>query len=114
MNTQIATPPFAGAGEAAAITAAIIWAVTICVYRHFGRGLPAAALNLYKILVALGCVAAVILVEQPTWPTNPNTWLWLLLSGVVGLVLSDTAFFVSLQNLRAGVASAMQIGRAHV
>ena len=39
-------PPFHGAGEAAALAAALVWAGSVTVYRGWGRPVPPAALNL--------------------------------------------------------------------
>ncbi|HMP03854.1 MAG TPA: DMT family transporter [Gemmatales bacterium] len=107
------TPPFPYAGEVATLTAAVIWACTLSIYRLHGRGVSAVTLNWFKNTVALffiGLLAAGrwIAGDGLTWPQTDGMWSWLVLSGVVGFVVSDTALFAGLRRVGAQLTSALQ------
>jgi len=98
-------PPFYRAGEIASLSAALIWAGSITAYRRWGRDVPPHTLNLFKSFVATVCLSLSILLLRPPVPSDPVVWLQLILSGVVGLAIGDTAFFASLRRLGAQAAS---------
>lgn len=109
--------PFAG--KLAALAASLIWSCSISLYKAHGQGVPAQTLNLYKLSVALvgfGIILGTMHVMH--WhgsleaaPHFPGSWkksFWLMASGVIGLTLGDTFFFVSIKHLGAALASALQ------
>jgi drug/metabolite transporter (DMT)-like permease len=102
-----ALPPFPLAGEAAALAAALIWAFTVCIYRHYGMHIPPRLLNFFKCSVAAACFAGAVAALRPETPARASTWLMLALSGVIGLAVGDTAFFAALPRLGAQVTSAI-------
>ena len=101
-------PPFAFAGELAALGAALTWSISISMYSHFGGGMRAHTLNLYKNIVALVALLAFVAFAKPQAPSDPTCLLWLALSGVIGLSIGDSAFFSSLKRLGAQMTAAMQ------
>lgn len=107
------------AGKLAALLASLIWSCSISIYKVHGQGVPAQTLNLYKLVVALTGFTAIYLgLHVHAWmydpikaPIFPVTWEksgWLMLSGVIGLTLGDTLFFVSIRRLGAALTSAIQ------
>jgi drug/metabolite transporter (DMT)-like permease len=90
----------AGQGELAALSAAVIWAVASVVYTGVGRHMSPALLNLAKGLVAVGLLGLSLglrglgpdsVAQLPGWSVG-----LLLLSGVIGIGLGDTAYFYGL------------------
>ncbi|HNR98928.1 MAG TPA: EamA family transporter [Planctomycetota bacterium] len=98
-------PPFPLAGEAAALAAAFIWALTVCVYKRWGAGIPPQLLNYFKCAVAAACFAAAAAALRPAPPADAWDWVLLALSGAVGLAIGDTAFFAALARLGAQATS---------
>lgn len=104
------TPPFPLFGELLALGSALGWAVAVVLFklaaetRSDGRpGLGPVALNTFKNTVALVFLPpTMLLAGQSLWP-DP-TWAdvgWLLLSGWLGMGLSDTFFLMALNRLGA-------------
>ncbi|HQR09254.1 MAG TPA: DMT family transporter [Gemmatales bacterium] len=107
------------AGKLAALAASLIWSCSISLYKAHGQGVPAQTLNLYKLSVALVGFSLILgVMHLMHWhgsleaaPHFPGTWqksFWLIASGVIGLTLGDTFFFVSIKHLGAALASALQ------
>jgi len=87
-------------GELAALTAACFWAVASVLYSRAGANVPPIVLNLIKGLVATALLLLTILLGGQLLPeVDLNTVGLLLVSGMVGIGLGDTAFFTTLQNL---------------
>jgi len=106
-------PPFPYAGELATLAAAVIWACTLSVYRRYARGLSAVLLNWFKNTVALVfliCCLALRWLDGMPPAALPGSEVigWLLLSGLIGFVISDTALFAGLRRVGAQLTSALQ------
>ena len=101
-----ATPPFPYAGELAALAAALLWACSITIFRRFGKGTAPMSLNLFKCAVAVGLLGMAAAVLRPPWPQSAAVPALLVLSGVIGLAVGDTAFFAALSRLGAQPTSA--------
>ncbi|APR85706.1 Hypothetical protein A7982_11055 [Minicystis rosea] len=84
-------------GEAAALGAAVCWAVGSHLFGRIGRGgdVPAGALNLGKCATAVVMFGVTGLVTSgKVMPSPPKQALpWLVASGVVGLAMGDSAYF---------------------
>ncbi|MEM1353864.1 MAG: DMT family transporter [Planctomycetota bacterium] len=89
-------------GLLAALLAAVVWSMSTVLYKKAGRVVPPVELNLVKGVVAgllLGLLLAVTgdgSAWQAAWPMS-----LLLVSGVIGLGIGDTAFFAALNRLGA-------------
>lgn len=88
-------------GEIAALMAAFCWAIATVLYRRAGLSISPMLLNLYKgiiatvfLVVGLWCVGSwlPVSVEEPAL-------VILILSGVIGIGIGDTAFFAALNGL---------------
>ena len=91
-----------GIGEAAALSAAALWAFSSLLYTKVN--LTAWGLNFAKIVVAsmilLVQLAIVSRFNDQAMFTAPDWAFWLLgISGLIGLVIGDTCYFRSLQIL---------------
>jgi len=85
------------AGELAALGGAFLWAVASVIYTRVGRAVAPAEMNLLKNLVAMAMLGLTLLLVGQALPaaSGPAVGL-MLLSGVVGIGLGDTAYFETL------------------
>jgi drug/metabolite transporter (DMT)-like permease len=90
-------------GEAAALAAAACWAVGSHLFGRVGRAgeVPPGALNLAKCVTATAMFAATgLAVLGRAHPVVPSASLpWLLVSGVIGLALGDSAYFAAMATI---------------
>ncbi|WP_462171170.1 DMT family transporter [Pseudoalteromonas xiamenensis] len=87
-------------GELVALIAAFSWAFSSYLYKQFSHQLSAFELNVSKGVLASLLMLGVILVTQDmALPSQPQTWLWLILSGVIGIAVGDSAYFAALKLL---------------
>ena len=89
-------------GESAALSAALLWAVSSVVYGHLGLKIPPLQLNLYKGIIAIAFIVLTLTIQQAT--LTDISWYTiglLFLSGIVGIGLGDTAYFAALNSLGA-------------
>lgn len=89
-------------GELAALSAAFLWAIASVVYSRLGRQIPPLELNLFKGLIAIAFLVFTLLLQGQLLPEiNPTALTLLLLSGVLGIGLGDTAYFAAINCLGA-------------
>ncbi|WP_017317487.1 DMT family transporter [Mastigocladopsis repens] len=89
-------------GEIAALAAACLWAVASLIYGRLGERIPPLQLNLIKGIVAIAFLLLTILISGELVPNiAPLSLCLLLLSGVVGIGLGDTAFLAAINSLGA-------------
>lgn len=91
-------------GEIAALTAAALWAVSTIIWtRQMSVSWPQ-AMNLFKTGLCLPLFAGALLVARPHDPlagvSAPSAGI-LLVSGMVGMSLGDTAYFAALSRIGA-------------
>lgn len=95
------------AGEIFALTAPVCWSFAVILFRRTGQVVPPLALNLFKNLLAallfLGTLAA--LGQELFRPVPHSDYVKLLVSGVIGIGISDVLFFMTLNRLGAGLQS---------
>ena len=94
-------------GEILAIVSGLVWAVAVILYRVSGRTVHPLGLNLFKNVLALVfMVPTMIIFGLPFFPAVPAKTLGLLLlSGFLGIAVSDTLFFYSLNLLGASIVA---------
>jgi drug/metabolite transporter (DMT)-like permease len=98
---------FAHQGELLALTAALFWAVAVILFRITGRSVRPLSLNLFKctFCIVLFLITSWVL-REPLLPDLPaRIYGIMLLSGLVGIGVSDTLFFASLNRLGAGFSA---------
>lgn len=89
-------------GAGSALLSALLWAVAAILFAHIGRTLNAKALNLGKGIVALICLSSILLTTQLPDFHPPEFW-YLALSGLLGITIGDTLYFLTLQRLGAKI-----------
>lgn len=98
---------FRSFGEVLAIASGLVWAVAVILYKVSGRNVHPLGLNLFKNVLALVFMVPTMLVlGKPLFPaTAPGSIGLLLLSGFLGIAVSDTLFFYSLNRLGASIVA---------
>ena len=91
-------------GEIFALAAPICWAFAVILFRKTGEVVPPLALNLFKNFLALALfVGTLFVIGQDLFrPVPGREYVLLLVSGAIGIGLSDTLFFMTLNRLGAG------------
>ena len=94
-------------GEILAVGSALAWAVAVILFRVSGRRIHPIGLNLAKTVLALiAMVPTLLVLGEPLTPAVPfSTTGLLLLSGVLGIAVSDTLFFSALNRLGASLTA---------
>lgn len=86
-------------GEIAALATAFFFALTALIFTSTGRSVGSQVTNRMRLLFALFylIVLNLILFRQPLpFSAGSSRWLWLSLSGIIGLSLGDAFLFQSL------------------
>jgi len=94
-------------GETLATATAITWAFAVILFKRSGERVHPIALNTYKnVLSGLLFIPTIYLFEQSLFYPAPMSDYWLLfISGALGIGISDTFFFKSLNLLGAGMTA---------
>ena len=92
-------------GEMFALTTAVVWAVAVILFKRSGESVHPIALNLFKnVLSAALFVPTLWLVGSRIFEPLPARDYWiLLLSGALGIGISDTFLFMGLNALGASL-----------
>lgn len=83
-------------GELAALATSVLWSFTSIQFTLAGRRVSSPVVNRTRLLAAVCYLSlAHLALTGQVWPlgAEPQRWLWLGLSGIVGLVLGDAALF---------------------
>lgn len=89
-------------GELAALSAALLWAISSVVYSRLGLKIPPLQLNLYKGIIAIAFILITLSIQGTAFTNlSASTIALLSLSGVIGIGLGDTAYFSALNSLGA-------------
>jgi len=91
-------------GETVALAAAVVWALAVIFFKKSGESVHPIGLNLFKnvLAAALFVPTAWIFGETLFRPVPAEEYIMLLISGALGIGISDTLFFKSLNILGAG------------
>ncbi|MEZ4269877.1 MAG: DMT family transporter [Myxococcota bacterium] len=95
-------------GALFALGAALTWAVAVILFKRSGESMSPWTLNMQKSLVALLCFMASLPFVDEVATFTGREFAVLLLSGVLGISLADTLFFVSLNALGASRAAVVE------
>ena len=89
-------------GESAALSAAILWAISSVIYSRLGLKISPLQLNLYKGIIAIALIAITLLIQGTALINlSTSTVILLTISGMIGIGLGDTAYFSALNSLGA-------------
>ncbi len=97
-------------GEIAALSAAGLWAFATLMFGRLGKQLSPLVLNLIKGSMAIGFIVLTLAVRQQLLVSLPlGSVILLLISGVVGIGLGDTAYFATVNALGARQALLLEM-----
>jgi drug/metabolite transporter (DMT)-like permease len=89
-------------GESAALSAALLWAISSVIYSRLGLKISPLQLNLYKGIIAIALIAITLLIQGTALINlSTSTVVLLTISGMIGIGLGDTAYFSALNSLGA-------------
>ncbi|MCI5073218.1 DMT family transporter [bacterium] len=90
-------------GEIFALSTALTWASSVILFKKVSDDHAAIIMNLGKNMVAfVALIVTLIFMHNMLSPMPRSHFIYLLLSGIVGIGLADTYFFKSLQYVGAG------------
>lgn len=98
---------FSHLGEGLALSSALFWAAAVILFRITGRTVHPLGLNFFKstlagfLFLALMLIVGETVFLQVSW----KKYGLLILSGFIGIGISDTLLFASLNRLGAGIAA---------
>jgi len=94
-------------GEIFAFTTAVVWAFAVILFKKSGEKVHPVALNLFKNFLGFSLMIPTLWIFGETTFRDVPVWhyLLLILSGVIGIGIADTLFFMALNRLGAGLSS---------
>ena len=94
-------------GELAALATACFWTVTALSFEFASKRVGSLAVNMIRLTLAFILLAILTLITRGIalpLDASPHAWLWLSLSGLIGLVLGDYFLFKSYAILSSRIA----------
>lgn len=104
-------------GEIAALATACFFALTALIFTSTGRSVGSQVTNRVRLLFALLYLVilnAVLFQEPLPFSADASRWIWLSLSGVIGLALGDAFLFQAFISLGARLGTLLLLGLAPV
>jgi len=94
-------------GETLALLCALFWAFAVILFKKSGETAHPLGLNLFKNLLALVLfIPTLLFFHEPLLPRMPLFDLArFFLSGILGMAIGDTLFFMSLNRIGAGLSA---------
>ncbi len=94
-------------GITCSLGAAFLWALALVLFKKSGETISPMALNIFKCTVTLPLfVLTLLLFNIELFPDRPlSDWIIFSLSGIFGITLADTFFFMALGRLGAGMTA---------
>jgi len=94
-------------GEITALGAAVVWAFAVILFKKSGETVHPVGLNLFKNILAftLFIPTTYIFGQTLSYSTTAEDYLLLIVSGVLGIGISDTLFFMCLNRIGAGLTA---------
>jgi drug/metabolite transporter (DMT)-like permease len=83
-------------GEIAALATAICWTVTAVCFESASKKVGSLAVNFIRLIIAfvlLGCFTLITRGMFLPFDALGSTWLWLLISGMIGFIIGDLFLF---------------------
>jgi drug/metabolite transporter, DME family len=92
-------------GEIFALTTAVVWAIAVILFKKSGENVHPLALNLFKNFLAMALFIPTIFIfgGELFRQASISDYSLLLLSGMMGISLADTFYFIALNSIGAGV-----------
>lgn len=104
VNIMTKSPQFLG--YLFALSSSFLWAFVAILYKNIGHKVSPIGMNIGKSLVAVLCIGTLLFIKGFESMEN-KTLFFLIISGVLGISLGDTFFFMALYRLRPSIAILM-------
>jgi len=91
-------------GKILALTCALLWAVAVILFKRAGESIRPLSLNWFKTALTAVLLLPILFVQGLGGLSDPDL-LVTLASGILGIAVSDTLFFVALDRLGASLAA---------
>ncbi len=90
-------------GEILSFACAVMWSVAVILFKQSGKYLGANQLNFFKNTFSVVLFAFSILIMRVDFTGGADTWSFLVLafSGILGITIADTLFFLCLNKIGA-------------
>jgi drug/metabolite transporter (DMT)-like permease len=84
-------------GQTAALITSCLWTFNSIFFTEAGRRIGSISVNAYRIIIAVGflCVAHTALLGNLLPTASSEQWLWIGLSGIIGLGVGDFGLFAA-------------------
>lgn len=94
-------------GEILALSCALVWSLSVILFKKSGEVVHPVALNLFKNVLAIVLLVPTIWIAGVVWPQGLSVtdYAIIFLSGVFGIGIADTLFFMALNRLGAGLSA---------
>jgi drug/metabolite transporter (DMT)-like permease len=85
-------------GESAALITSVMWTLCSILFAYAGRRIGALSVNSIRIVMAVGLLGSshILLLGTIVPQANSDQWLYMGLSGIIGLALGDFGYFGTL------------------
>lgn len=83
-------------GEAAALATAVCWTFTAICFEAAGKKVGSLAVNFFRLIIAFVLLGTFTLFTRGMFlpfDASGSTWIWLLVSGMIGFVIGDLFLF---------------------
>ncbi len=97
-----------GPGEIAALLTALSWTATMMAFEAAGRRVGSLNVNFLRVAIATVFLAVFGYLQRGLWlpvDASPHNWIWLSVSGLVGLTLGDICLFRAFVLVGARIAA---------
>lgn len=91
-------------GKILALTCALLWAIAVILFKRAGESIRPLSLNWYKTALTAILLLPFLFVQGLGGLSRADLWA-VLASGVLGIAVSDTLFFIALDRLGASLAA---------
>ncbi len=94
-------------GQTLALLCAVFWAIAVIFFKKSGETVHPIGLNLFKNLLAMILIIPTMMVFRETFfrPIPFSEYAIFLISGILGMAIGDTLFFMSLNRIGAGLTA---------
>jgi drug/metabolite transporter (DMT)-like permease len=94
-------------GQTLALLSAVFWAIAVILFKKSGETVHPIGLNLFKNLLTIILIIPTMMVFKETFfrPIPFNQYAIFVISGILGMAIGDTLFFMSLNRIGAGLTA---------
>ncbi len=94
-------------GQTLALLSTVFWAIAVILFKKSGETVHPIGLNLFKNLLTMILIIPTMMIFRETFfrPLPFNEYAIFVISGILGMAIGDTLFFMSLNRIGAGLTA---------